>query len=124
MNPEQNLAGGHAAGALLHVRPATQQIVVDAGKTNSRISVSALPIDALNREIQIEQQSALAIIPNHALDPEERCDSRTARHRLNMMQARRGIQNLMSCRKLHGMNVVSVFHHEFATVILLLRRQE
>jgi len=73
----------------------------------------------LNRGIQIEQQRAIAIITQHALNPEERRDPRAARDRAHVVKAGRRREHHMTTRQFHAVDAVRVLDHELPAVILL-----
>src|SRR5438552_11065601 len=83
-----------------------------------------VPADPLDCHIKVEQQSALAVIAHHALNPEKRGDALSARHRPDMMQAGGGVQYKVPRRQLDVMQSESVFDYQFPTVIFVRRAEE
>src|ERR1700727_2919286 len=71
----------------LHLGPLTQQVVIHAGQRYGRGMIRKIAGDSLNRHIEVEQQSATAVLPNHALNPEERSDARATCYGLHVMKA-------------------------------------
>src|SRR5215469_10718954 len=55
----------------LGVSPLAQKIVVDTGQPHARIMVCAGSTELLQRIVEVEQNRAPGLIPDHALHPEE-----------------------------------------------------
>ncbi len=81
-------------------------------------------VQPLYRSIEIEEQRALPIIADHALDPEERRRPCTSTHWRDVMKARRGVQNQVTGGQLYRMRAVCVLHDEFSSVIFIRMREE
>ena len=73
----------------------------------------------LNRNVEIEKYRAFTIVAHHALDPEERSEPRTTRHRTNVMKTGSRIKNQMTRRQFHRMHAVSIFDDELAAVVFV-----
>src|SRR5688500_9832144 len=71
----------------LHLRPAPEQIVINACELDRRRMIGRLRGDTLYGRIHVEQDRPLAVIADHALDPKKRRDPPAACHGRNMMQA-------------------------------------
>src|SRR3546814_8370138 len=71
------------------VGPAPQHVVVDAGQLHDdRIAVAALGNQLLDIGVELEQQGALAVVADHALQPEKRGDASAAGHRRDRKSTR------------------------------------
>src|SRR5215467_2317390 len=79
----------------------------------------SISCDSLCGDVEVKEQRALAVIADHALNPEKRRSADTPCNRAYMIQACRGIENHVSCRQLYGMNAISIFNDEFTAVILV-----
>jgi hypothetical protein len=73
-----------------------QQIVVDVEQLIDGSVFSDRRCELLNRSIEIEQQLPLAVFAHHALDPEERREANSTSDWLDAMQARAGVERIMS----------------------------
>src|SRR5262245_12041895 len=80
--------------------------------------------ETLNGSIEIEEQRPLPVVPNHALDPEERRDARTARDLGDAVQARRRIQDEVSRRELDRVHAVGVLDEQLAAVVVVRLGEE
>src|SRR5215213_10518718 len=67
-NPRSGLRGRS------NFRPLAEQVVVDACQLDRRRVAGQLAVHALDGRIEVEQQRPLAVVPDHALDPEEGAD--------------------------------------------------
>ena len=56
----------------LDVSPAAKQVVIDGCQLHGRGMIGQIERQPLNRCVEIEEQRPLAIVAQHALDPEER----------------------------------------------------
>ena len=104
---------------LSQISPCPDKIVVDTGEFDSRRMVRHVAIDALNRQVHIEEHGALEIVPDHALNPEKRADSRAARDRGDMVQARRRIKDHVSGHQFYPLRTEAVFNNQFAAFVLV-----
>jgi len=59
----------------LGLGPPPQQVMVDAGKRKDRGVVGIEFSDALDRDVEIEKDLPIVIVPHQALDPEDRCQA-------------------------------------------------
>src|SRR6185295_11435945 len=82
-----------------HLRPAAEQVVVDARELDGGRVVRPLAAHLLDGRIEIEQQGPFRVVAHHALDPEERADPRPTRHRADVMEAGRRIEHEMAGRQ-------------------------
>ncbi len=64
-----------------------------AGQLECRRMVGMIARKPLNGQVEIEQERALAVVTNYALNPEKRRHTRAARHRPDVMEAAGGIKN-------------------------------
>src|SRR5687767_7255367 len=74
-----------------HLRPLAEKIVVHASQLHDGWVRGDVARQLLDGYIEIEQQRTAAVVANHALDPEERRNTRAARYRGDAVQARRGV---------------------------------
>jgi hypothetical protein len=81
-------------------------------------------VDLINGHIKLEEQSAVALIPNHTLYPEDRREPGAARHRRNMMQAGRWIGHHLASGSLDGMCPVQIVDDEFAAIVFVWLAQK
>jgi len=70
-----------------------------------------------DRHVEIEQERPLRVVAHEALHPEEGGDARAARHRRDLVHARRRIQHHVAGRELHPLSAVRVVHGELAAVV-------
>src|SRR5215216_2825887 len=63
------------------VGPAADKIVIKPGQRDDLIAVAHLLAQGLNGIVELEQHGARGLVPDHALDPEERRPAAAARHR-------------------------------------------
>jgi hypothetical protein len=61
-----------------HVRIATQKIMVTVGQGHHRGMVRPRLIDLIDGHVKLEEQLAVAVVPDHALYPEDRRQPRAA----------------------------------------------
>src|SRR3954454_1961863 len=86
--------------------------------------VRMVSAQALNCRIQIEQQRALPVITDHALDPEERGIASTAGYRCDVVKAGGRVQNHMPGRQFHRMRAIRVLNNQFSSVVLVWVREK
>src|SRR3546814_13294736 len=73
---------------LLGVRPAAQQIVIEAGQAHDlAIAMAAVRGDGLDRLVEVEEQGARAVVTDHRLYPEKARQPRATHHRFDPVQA-------------------------------------
>src|SRR5688572_21516127 len=107
-----------AAREPLYLRPHPEQIVIAAGQRHDRrVCLAELARKTLDRDVHLEQHSALRFVADHALDPEERRDALARGDRRHVVQARSGIQNEIAGVELHGMRAVRVLDGELAALV-------
>ena len=98
--------------------------MVDACQLDRGWVAGRIAGDPLNCQIEIEQQRSLAVVANHALNPEEGSNARAASHRIYMVKAGRWVEDQMTCGQLDAVDAVGVFHHQFAAVVFVRRIEE
>src|SRR3954469_24391891 len=76
-------------------------------------------VQALNRGVQVKEQRSLAIVANHALNPEEGGRSRPSRYGRYVMKTCSRIQNHMTGGQLHSVRSVRVLHNQFSPVVFV-----
>lgn len=81
--------------------------------------VGYITIQALNGHIKVEEQRPLAIVADHALDPEKGRNAGATGDGPDIVQARGRIENHVSGRKLHAMCSISVFNDQFAAFVFI-----
>src|SRR5687767_5667151 len=81
--------------------------------------IRAITSEPLDRHIEIKQQRTLAVVPHHALNPEERCESGASGHWADVMEAAGRIENQMTRGKFDGVNAVGVFDHQLAAFVFI-----
>jgi hypothetical protein len=80
--------------------------------------------EPLDSQIEIEKQTALSIVAQHALDPEEGADARAAADGRDVMQTGRGIEHHVPSRKFDLMHAVSVLDRQLSSVVFVRFREE
>src|SRR5690606_16002432 len=82
-----------AAASRSRVRPAAHEVVIDAGEPLELRRARILRRELLDRGVELEQQRALRVLADEALDPEKRRETYAACHGRDAVQARCGIEN-------------------------------
>ncbi len=67
---------------------------------------------------------ALTIVAHHALNPEERGETRPARDGPYMMETGGWIEDQVAGGQLDVVRSVGILHHQFAAIVLIRGRQE
>jgi hypothetical protein len=80
--------------------------------------------DLIDGHIEVKKQSALLLVSDHALNPEEGSKPGTARHRCYMVQTARRIQDHLPSRELHGMRAIQIVNHELTAIIFVRLTEE
>jgi len=80
--------------------------------------------EAADRDIQVPHQAPLAVITQHALDPEERGQPRAGGDGGDLVQAGARVQHHVARRQFHPLVAVGVFDHQLATLVLIRVAQE
>ena len=76
--------------------------------------------DQDRRQVEIEQERTLPIIPHHALNPKKRRDARAAGHRANVMEAGGGVKDHVAGGQLHRFHSVGILHAKFAAIVFVV----
>jgi hypothetical protein len=84
----------------------------------------AFSIEPLDGDIQIEQQRALTVVADHALNPEEGRETSAACDGPYMMQTCGRVQDQVSRRELDVVRSVGILDNEFAAFVLVRRSEE
>ena len=86
--------------------------MVDARELNGAGAACDLVIHPLDRQVEIEKQRPFRISPNHALNPEERRDTRASRHRADVVQTGRRGRESGGPREFYAVRAVRVVDHQ------------
>jgi hypothetical protein len=86
--------------------------------------VGPVRANRLNRAVEVEEERSLGIVANEALDPEERREARSSRHRPDVVKARRGIEHHVSRGELHLVHAEVILDHQLSPLILLRSGEE
>ena len=83
-----------------------------------------VPCELLDGGIEIKEHGTSAVIAHHTLNPEKCRKSRSASDWHHAVQAAGGIKNKVTGRKLDAVHAISIFHDEFAPVVVTGRVQK
>jgi hypothetical protein len=106
----RSASGSSTSGSAL--RPAAEKIVIAARQRDHRAVLRNGLGHLVDGHVEVEEHGALAVVADHALDPEERREPHPARHRVDPVQAHARIEDRITRRQLDRVGAERVLDDE------------